>query len=66
MLGATHGSHPNATREPLVVWWMFVPGLNLVVGLRQIYFLRQFWAGKQGILVKDAIAESIPLFSANA
>lgn len=33
-------------REPLVVWWLFVPGLNLVVGLQQIHFLSQFWASQ--------------------
>jgi len=53
-------------KAPLVVWWLFVPGLNLIVGLRQIHFLSQYWASKQGITIKDAIAESIPLFSANA
>ena len=52
-------------KEPLVVWWIFVPGLNLIVGLRQIHFLSQFWANQQGITVKDAIAESIPFLSAN-
>ncbi|MEG4068297.1 hypothetical protein QUA42_13400 [Microcoleus sp. Pol11C2] len=53
-------------KEPLTVWWIFVPGLNLVVGLRQIHFLSQFWARKQGIEVKDNLAESIPFLSANA
>lgn len=38
-------------KEPLVVWWIFVPGLNLIVGLRQIHFLSQFWAKEQGITV---------------
>ena len=53
-------------KEPLIVWWIFVPGLNLIVGLRQIHFLSQFWAMKQGIEVKDNLAESIPFLSANA
>jgi hypothetical protein len=53
-------------KEPLVIWWLFVPGLNLIVGLRQIYFLSQFWANKQGITVNDAIADRVPLLSANA
>lgn len=53
-------------KEPLTVWWMFVPGLNLIVGFRQIHFLSQFWASKQGITVRDAIAESIPILSINA
>jgi hypothetical protein len=53
-------------KEPLVVWWMFVPGLNLIVGLRQIHFLSEYWARKQDITVKDPVAESIPFLSANA
>ncbi|NHC37755.1 hypothetical protein [Scytonema millei] len=53
-------------KEPLTVWWIFVPGLNLVVGLRQIHFLSQYWANKQGAIVKDALAENIPFLSANA
>ncbi|MBD0263770.1 MAG: hypothetical protein ICV78_13895 [Tolypothrix sp. Co-bin9] len=52
-------------KEPLVVWWLFVPGLNLIVGLRQIHFLSQFWAREQGIIVKDYLAENIPFFSSN-
>ncbi|WP_414580794.1 hypothetical protein [Scytonema sp. PCC 10023] len=53
-------------KEPLVVWWLFIPGLNLIVGLRQIHFLTQFWAKKQGITVNDALAENIPFLSVNA
>ncbi len=53
-------------KEPLVVWWIFVPGLNLIVGLRQIHFLSEYWARKQEITVKDSLAESIPFLSANA
>lgn len=52
-------------KEPLVIWWLFVPGLNLIVGLRQIHFLSQFWAKKQGITVDDVLADIIPLLSAN-
>jgi len=52
-------------KEPLVVWWLFVPGLNLIVGLRQIHFLSQFWAKKQSITVNDALGESIPVLSSN-
>ncbi|MDM9379106.1 hypothetical protein QUB80_00085 [Chlorogloeopsis sp. ULAP01] len=52
-------------KEPLVVWWLFVPGLNLIVGLRQIHFLSQYWAKKQGTSIHDALAESIPLLSVN-
>ena len=53
-------------KAPLVVWWIFVPGLNLVVGLRQIHFLSEFWARERGITVKDALAQSISILSANA
>ena len=52
--------------EPLVTWWLFVPGLNIITGLRQIHFLSQYWARKQNISVKDPIAENIPFLSANA
>ncbi len=52
-------------KAPLVVWWMFVPGLNLIVGLRQIHFLSEYWAKKQETIVKDPIAESLPFLSAN-
>lgn len=52
-------------KEPLVIWWIFVPGLNLIVGLRQIHFLSQYWASKQEMIVKDAIAETIPFLSVN-
>jgi hypothetical protein len=53
-------------KAPLIVWWMFIPGLNLIVGLRQIHFLSEYWANKQEITVKDPIAESLPFLSANA
>jgi hypothetical protein len=52
-------------KEPLVVWWLFVPGLNLIVGLRQIHFLSQFWAREQEIIVKDYLAEKIHFLSNN-
>lgn len=50
---------------PLVVWWLFVPGLNLVVGLRQIHFLSQYWSMLSGVPVNDPLATAIPLFSGN-
>ncbi|MEL6459388.1 MAG: hypothetical protein AAFQ91_14175 [Cyanobacteria bacterium J06621_15] len=53
-------------KEPLVVWWLFVPGLNLIVGLRQIHFLSQYWAEKQDIPVNDVLAKSVPFLSVNA
>ena len=52
--------HQEGLKEPLVVWWIFVPGLNLIVGLRQIHFLSEFWARKQDIVVKDPVAENLP------
>lgn len=58
--------HQAGMKEPLTVWWLFVPGLNLIVGLRQIHFLSQFWAREQGLTVKDVFAQSIPILSANA
>ena len=51
-------------KAPLVVWWIFVPGLNLIVGLRQIHFLSEFWARKQAISVKEPLAQ-IPFFLAS-
>lgn len=50
--------------EPLVVWWLFVPGLNLVVGLRQIHFLSQYWAKLRGVETPDPIAQALPVFFA--
>lgn len=52
--------------EPLTVWWLFVPGLNLVVGLRQIHFLSQFWARQRGSETVDPIAKALPLLFAAA
>jgi hypothetical protein len=57
--------HQAGLKEPLMVWWLFIPGLNLVVGLRQIHFLSQFWAQQQGTEVVDPIADRLPLLSAN-
>lgn len=52
-------------KEPLVVWWLFVPGLNLLVGLQQIHFLSQFWAKQQGIKTIDPIAQALPILFAS-
>ncbi|MGK7907600.1 MAG: hypothetical protein AB4040_10280 [Synechococcus sp.] len=46
--------------EPLVVWWLVIPGLNLVVGLRQIHFLSKFWERKTGKLAADPVVKKIP------
>ncbi|MEO0803119.1 MAG: hypothetical protein AAFY57_12685 [Cyanobacteria bacterium J06642_2] len=46
--------------EPLTVWWLVVPGLNLVVGLRQIHFLSQFWALQSGRAARDPLANFFP------
>jgi hypothetical protein len=53
-------------KTPLTVWWMFIPGLNLIVGLRQIHFLGQYWAEKRGLVVQDPIAKNISFLSTNA
>lgn len=29
--------------EPLVPWWVVVPGFNLVAGLRSVHFLSVVW-----------------------
>jgi hypothetical protein len=52
-------------KEPLAVWWIFVPGLNLIVGLRQIHFLSEYWARKQEVTVKDPVVETLPFLSVN-
>jgi hypothetical protein len=53
-------------KPPLIVWWMFIPGLNLIVGLRQIHFLSEYWAQQQGRNIQDPIADSLPIFFGNA
>lgn len=53
-------------KEPLTVWWIFVPGLNLVVGLRQIHFLSEYWAQKQGASIEDPLAKTFTFLSSNA
>jgi hypothetical protein len=53
-------------KEPLTVWWLFVPGLNLIVGLRQIHFLSNYWAMQRGEIVSDPIADNLPLFFSEA
>lgn len=53
-------------KSPLTVWWLFVPGLNLIVGLRQIHFLSQYWAQQQGETLKDPLADPISFLSGNA
>lgn len=51
--------------EPIVIWWLFVPGLNLIAGLRQIHFLSEYWARKQNRASKDPVVETIPFLFAN-
>ena len=48
-------------KAPLIVWWIFVPGLNLIVGLRQIHYLSEFWAKKQSVTVNDPLAQILLL-----
>lgn len=52
-------------QEPLAIWWMFIPGLNIVVGLRQIHFLSQFWATKRQVAVVDPVVKAIPVLFAS-
>ena len=52
-------------KRPLVCWWIIVPGLNLIVGLRQIHFLSQYWARKRGEEAPDRVVEAIPFLSGN-
>ncbi len=54
------GWHP-----PLVSWWIVVPGFNLIVGLRQIHFLSEYWARLSGTPELDPVAQRIPFLSNN-
>lgn len=51
--------------EPLVIWWIVIPGLNLWVGLRQIHFLSQYWAMERGESLADPVIETLPFLFAN-
>jgi len=53
-------------KPPLVSWWIVVPGLNLIVGLRQIHFLSEYWARLSETPVSDPIAERLPFLSENS
>ncbi|MEL6260784.1 MAG: hypothetical protein AAFR12_06920 [Cyanobacteria bacterium J06626_6] len=59
-LYVAQGWHP-----PLVTWWIIVPGLNLIVGLRQIHFLSEYWARLSATTVSDPVAKRIPFLSKN-
>jgi hypothetical protein len=50
--------------KPLVIWWIFVPGLNLIVGLRQIHFLSKFWQ-QQREEFEDPLVQFIPFLFTN-
>ncbi len=50
---------------PLVCWWIVIPGLNLIVGLRQIHFLSEYWARRSSEQVSDRVAEVLPFLSSN-
>lgn len=50
---------------PLISWWIIIPGLNLIVGLRQIHFLSEYWAKLSDTPAPDPIAEKIPFLSNN-
>ena len=54
--------------EPLTVWWcwpIFFP-LNLVVGLRQVHFLSQYWYRKRELdpLPNDLVVDFFPFIGA--
>jgi hypothetical protein len=55
----------DGLNSPLSVWWLFVPGLNLLVGLRQIHFLSEYWARKQNTTVIDPITKALPALFAS-
>ena len=48
---------------PLVCWWIVVPGLNLIVGLRQIHFLSEYWARLSNTPTPDPLASRVPVLS---
>jgi hypothetical protein len=49
------------TEPPLHEWWAVLPPpLDVVVGLRQVHFLSEFWRVKRGYAKeKDVIAEEL-------
>lgn len=51
--------------EPLVVWWIVIPGLNLWVGLRQIHFLSVYWALERGETVQDPLTHQLSFLFSN-
>ena len=34
--------------RPIATWWLIVPGLNFVTGIRQIHFLSVLWSSERG------------------
>ena len=52
-------------KAPLVCWWIIVPGLNLIVGLRQIHFLSEYWARLAGVPAPDPVASRLSFLSGN-
>lgn len=52
-------------KKPLTVWWLFIPGLNLIVGFRQIHFLALYWANKQNTTLDDPLLKVFPLLALN-
>jgi hypothetical protein len=51
--------------EPLAIWWMLIPGLNILVGFRQIHFLSAYWAKKQNQPTSDRFVKMIPFLFAD-
>ncbi|MGB3769137.1 MAG: hypothetical protein WA947_21480 [Phormidesmis sp.] len=52
-------------KPPLVSWWIAVPGFNLIVGLRQIHFLSEYWAKLSANSAPDPVADRLPFLSGN-
>lgn len=47
----------RAGYEPLVPWWVVIPGFNLIVGLRSVHFLSVAWGGSED---DDPIVSRLP------
>lgn len=48
--------------RPLTPWWVIVPGLNLVVGLRSVHFLATAWGANPR---DDAVVAYFPFLAVN-
>lgn len=47
--------------RPIATWWLVVPGLNFVTGIRQIHFLSALWSLERGEVPRaDPFCELFP------